>query len=87
MGFGKEDAEVVTKPVIRSVWIFLNGMCMVFGDDTQQRTDLQGPWNEKKTEILSLTNEYTVFELAQWDGWKQPLTKDQATRISIAAPA
>lgn len=69
--------------MIKSVHVFVNGMCVVFDEAGQQMSQYQGPWNEKKSQILADAPPSATFNLSQWREWSQPIGPNVAERISI----
>ncbi len=72
--------------MIAHVYVFTNGMAMVFDDQGQQMSQYQGPWSDKRQQILDASTPETKYELSQWDEWTRELSKDAISRLSIEVP-
>jgi hypothetical protein len=63
--------------MIRDVYAFQNGMCMVFDEKGQQMPDYQGPTDEVRDKILADATPETIFHSAVWGGSDRIVSRKQ----------
>ena len=64
--------------MIKDVYLFTNGMLMVFGDDGQQIAELQGKLSdEKKQQIVAQFGDGTRITFARWKKGFFELTRSE----------
>jgi hypothetical protein len=68
---------------IAGVYVFTNGVTMVFGEDGEQMPQFQGTLLEKKSAILNVSDESTEFHFAKWNGPSMRLSHDEFLRLTV----
>jgi len=54
----------------KRVYVFPNGMCMVFDNEGEQIPELQGKYEDKRHEIAKVQTEGTEFIYDSWEAFK-----------------
>lgn len=67
--------------MIKEVFLFTNGMVMVFDDVGQQMSEYQGKFSEVKQKILDNSNinprNPTRFYICRWKHWQNEFTREE----------